>query len=105
MREVCDAGEVDHQRQPQHICHVDRDIQRVIVAAALRALHPVDDAFSFARGRAAATHRYSRIIGKLLQLSWNIVVPICHRASVSPCDRPLSLGHKSGLLPMNRDAR
>lgn len=61
VRKVGDGGKVNHQRQPKQVCRLRRDIYGVIVDAALRALHPVDDTLALRVGDAFTPYGYARI--------------------------------------------
>ena len=38
---------INHERQPAFVCHLDCEVQRVIVADALKYLHPVKNVLAF----------------------------------------------------------
>ncbi len=62
VREVRDGGEVHDERQLQQIGYVYRQVDGVVVDAALRPLHPVDDASALGIGRPIPPHGDARIV-------------------------------------------
>ncbi|MFY9611656.1 MAG: hypothetical protein WAU45_23960 [Blastocatellia bacterium] len=54
-------SEEDRDRQAEFVCRVDCDVERAIVDAALRTLHPVNYTRSVGAGRSFAANRYARV--------------------------------------------
>src|SRR5580698_7874008 len=73
MRKVLHRREVCNARESQRIGHIHRDVQRMVVAPALRALHPVHDAAPPLRS-AATPHSHPRILCQLPQFRGHIRV-------------------------------
>ena len=62
--EVGDGGEVNDDRERERVAEVDGEVEGVVVAAALGALHPVDDAAGVFGGRAGAADGDAGIVGE-----------------------------------------
>ena len=67
---IRDRREIRHYGQGEFVGDFDRNIQRGIVDATLRTLHPVHDALGPLRGLTTATHENSRVIRDGLQRLW-----------------------------------
>ncbi len=61
VRKVRYACKVDNERQPKQICYLHGQVNRMIIDAALRTLHPVDDALASTIEGAIPAHRHPRI--------------------------------------------
>ncbi len=67
MRKLPHHSKVHNAGKPQRVRHTHRSIERMVVPAALCALHPVHDATS-ARRSAPSAHRNTRVLGQPTQI-------------------------------------